>query len=55
MGKLIQQVSRSVYYWQIFSREDIQTIYHLLYQIPNLGLVYKKLKIEQILGSYRRD
>lgn len=54
MGKLLPHVSQSVYYWRIFSREDIQNFYNLLYQTPNLGLAYKKSKIEQILGSYRR-
>ncbi|UZQ53899.1 endonuclease [Trichothermofontia sichuanensis B231] len=43
MGKLLQHISRSVYYcWRIYSREDIQKFYNLLYlyQIPNLGLAY---------------
>lgn len=54
MGKVTQHISKSVYYWRIYSKNHIQDFYNMIYQIPNLGLAYKKDKIEQILRSYRR-
>ncbi len=54
MGKVVQHQSESVYYWRIYSQEHIQQFYNWVYQIPGLGLDYKKAKIEQILRSYRR-
>lgn len=53
MGKISQHCSKSVYYWQIYRRAEVQKFYDLIYQNPGLGLSYKKAKIEQILGSYR--
>lgn len=55
MGKVVSHRSQFVYYWRIYSRTDIQVFYNLVYQVPNLGLNRKNKKIEQILGSYKRD
>ena len=54
MGSIQRHHSKSVYYWRIFSRIDIEAFYNFVYKVPSLGLQRKKIKIEQILGSYRR-
>jgi len=53
MGSVSEHHLRKVYYWRIYSRQHIKIFYNLIYQYPNLGLQRKKLKIEQILGSYK--
>jgi LAGLIDADG-like domain len=53
MGVVEEHVSKNAYYWRIYSRQNIQIFYNLVYQ-TSLGLKRKKQKIEQILGSYRR-
>ncbi len=54
MGSIQKHHSKPVYYWRIFSRINIGAFYNLVYKVPSLGLQRKKIKIEQILGSYRR-
>ncbi len=54
MGNIVQHISQSVYYWRIYSQEYIQQFYNFIYQIPDLGLDYKKAKIEQIFRGYYR-
>lgn len=54
MGVVVAHHSKSVYYWRIYSRDNIQKFYQLIYNQESLGLKYKKNKIEQILGSYCR-
>jgi hypothetical protein len=54
MGSTIAHSHNVVYYWRIFSRDNIQKFYDLMYRYPDLGLARKKAKIEQILGSYSR-
>jgi hypothetical protein len=54
MGVVVKHQRSNVYYWRIYSRQNIQTFYQLIYQFAPLGLVRKKQKIEQILRSYRR-
>jgi hypothetical protein len=54
MGAVKEHQSKSVYYWTIYSRDNINKFYQLIYQYPGLGLQRKKYKIQQILGSYKR-
>jgi len=54
MGVVIKHHSKPVYYWRIYSRENIDALYILIYHHQGLGLQRKKSKIEQILGSYKR-
>jgi hypothetical protein len=54
MGVVVKHHRSEVYYWRIYSRQNIQAFYQLIYQYHPLGLVRKKRKIEQILGSYCR-
>jgi hypothetical protein len=54
MGSTLAHSHNVVHYWRIFSKTNIQNFYNLMYRYPNLGLVRKKEKIEQILGSYHR-
>ncbi|HTL89618.1 MAG TPA: LAGLIDADG family homing endonuclease, partial [Leptolyngbya sp.] len=54
MGSVIKHHCSNVYYWRIFSRQNIEKFYQLVYQFKSLGLIRKKQKIEQILRSYRR-
>ena len=52
MGTTLAHSHNVVHYWRIYSKINIQNFYNLMYRYPNLGLVRKKEKIEQILGSY---
>ncbi|GAB4383200.1 MAG: hypothetical protein Kow00121_44700 [Elainellaceae cyanobacterium] len=54
MGTVEPHSARRVYYWRIYSRANIGAFYQLIYQHQPLGLLRKKQKIEQILGSYKR-
>jgi hypothetical protein len=54
MGVTIPHVYGVVHYWRIYSKKYIQRFYDEIYHSPELDLVRKKEKIEQILGSYRR-
>lgn len=54
MGSVEQHQLKKVYYWRIYSRQNIQLFYNLVYQHPNLGLERKKKKVEEILRSYKR-
>lgn len=54
MGAVEPHSKRRVYYWRIYSRKNINTFYQFIYQHQPLGLLRKKQKIEQILGSYKR-
>lgn len=54
MGTVVKHHTSDVYYWRIHSRQHIRAFYELIYQSSGLGLIRKKQKIEQILGSYRR-
>jgi hypothetical protein len=53
MGTTLAHSHNVVHYWRIFSKIHIQKFYDLMYRYANLGLVRKKEKIEQILGSYQ--
>ncbi|MFM6191947.1 MAG: hypothetical protein ACKPEN_00100 [Planktothrix sp.] len=53
MGSVVEHYLKKVYYWRIYSRQHIKIFYNLIYQYPHLGLQRKKLKIEQILESYK--
>ena len=54
MGVVVKHHCSNVYYWRIYSRQNIKAFYQLIYQDQSLGLSRKKQKIEQILGSYCR-
>jgi hypothetical protein len=54
MGAVVKHHRSNVYYWRIYSRQNIEAFYQLIYKFEPLGLVRKKQKIEQILRSYRR-
>lgn len=54
MGAVKKHQSKPVYYWTIYSRDNINRFYQLIYQYPGLGLQRKKHKIQQILGGYKR-
>jgi hypothetical protein len=54
MGVVEPHSAKRVYYWRIYSRENISKCYQQIYQHPNMGLERKKQKIEQILRSYKR-
>lgn len=54
MGSVEKHTLKKVYYWKIYSRENIEAFYKFIYKQPYLGLERKKKKIEKILGSYRR-
>lgn len=54
MGTVEKHILKKVYYWRIYSRQNLQAFYEFVYQQPDLGLQRKKQKIEKILGSYRR-
>lgn len=53
MGSVQEHQFKTVYYWRIFSRKNIQAFYDFVYQYPRLGLQRKKTKIEDILRSYK--
>ncbi|MUL38344.1 endonuclease [Gloeocapsopsis sp. AAB1 = 1H9] len=55
MGSVEEHSLKKAYYWRIFSRKNIEAFYNLVYQQSQVGLQRKKKKIEEILGSYRRD
>lgn len=54
MGSIVQHSLKKVYYWRIFSYTNIQKFYNILYKDYSLGLKRKRLKIEEILRSYKR-
>lgn len=54
MGIVKEHQSKSVYYWTIYSRKNIERFYQFIYQYSGFGLQRKKKKIEQILGGYKR-
>ncbi|MCT7950267.1 endonuclease [Ancylothrix sp. C2] len=54
MGFVEKHSLKKVYYWKIYSRQHIQAFYDFVYRHPNLGLERKKIKIQQILRSYKR-
>lgn len=54
MGSVKEHTLKKVYYWRIFSRQDIQRFYNFVYTQSHLGRQRKKKKIEEILGSYKR-
>lgn len=55
MGSVEEHSLKKAYYWRIYSRKNIEAFYKLVYQQSQIGLQRKKKKIEEILGSYRRD
>jgi hypothetical protein len=54
MGTVEQHSTKRVYYWRLYSRENIGKFYQFVYQHQPLGLLRKKQKMERILGSYKR-
>lgn len=54
MGSVEEHTLKKVYYWRIYSRQNIEAFYKFVYKQPHLGLQRKKKKVEEILGSYRR-
>lgn len=54
MGFVEEHTLKKVYYWRIYSRQNIEKFYRFVYKQSHLGLQRKKNKIEEILGSYRR-
>jgi hypothetical protein len=53
MGSIVQHSLKKVYYWRIFSYTNIQKFYTIIYKDSSLGLKRKRLKIEEILRSYK--
>lgn len=47
MGSVEQHHLKKVYYWRIYSRQNIQAFYNLLYQHQNLGLERKKKNLKK--------